>query len=32
VFGIDARTGHLTPTGKVLDVGSPVCVKFLKVE
>ncbi len=32
VFRIDAKTGNLTPTGQVLDVASPVCVKFLKVE
>jgi 6-phosphogluconolactonase len=29
VFRIDPKTGQLTPTGKVLDVGAPVCVKFL---
>jgi 6-phosphogluconolactonase len=29
VFRIDEKTGKLTPTGKVLDVGQPVCVKFL---
>jgi 6-phosphogluconolactonase len=32
IFRIDAKTGHLTPTGQVLEVGQPVCVKFLKVE
>jgi len=32
VFRIDQKTGHLTPTGQVLDVGAPVCVKFLAVE
>ena len=32
VFRIDQKTGQLTPTGKVLDVSSPVCVKFLPVE
>jgi len=32
VFRIDQKTGRLTPTGKVLDVPSPVCLKFLKVE
>lgn len=31
VFRIDEKTGKLTPTGKVLEVGQPVCVKFLKV-
>ena len=28
VFRIDQKTGQLTPTGKVLEVASPVCVKF----
>lgn len=32
VFRIDAKTGRLTSTGQVLDVGSPVCVKFLKID
>ena len=32
LFRIDAKTGRLTATGKVLDVGSPVDVKFLKVD
>lgn len=32
VFRIDPKTGRLTPTGQVLDVGAPVCVKFMKVE
>ncbi|HET6179295.1 MAG TPA: lactonase family protein [Candidatus Sulfotelmatobacter sp.] len=32
VFRIDQKTGKLTPTGQVLDVASPVCVKFLKLE
>lgn len=32
VFRIDQKTGHLTPTGQVLEVGLPVCVKFLAVE
>ena len=32
VFRIDPKTGRLTPTGQALDVGSPVCVKFLKVQ
>ena len=29
VFKIDQKTGNLTPTGKVLEVASPVCLKFL---
>lgn len=32
VFRIDEKTGRLTPTGKVLNVPSPVCVKFLKIK
>ncbi|WP_038163510.1 lactonase family protein [Verrucomicrobium sp. BvORR106] len=32
VFAIDASSGKLTPTGQTLDVGSPVCVKFLSVK
>lgn len=30
VFRIDAKTGQLTPTGEKLEVGSPVCVKFVE--
>ena len=32
VFHIDEKTGKLTPTGKVLEVGQPVCVKFLALK
>jgi 6-phosphogluconolactonase (cycloisomerase 2 family) len=32
VFKIDPITGGLTPTGKVLEVASPVCVKFVAVD
>jgi 6-phosphogluconolactonase len=32
VFRIDAKTGHLTSTGQVLEVASPVCVKFVAVQ
>ncbi len=32
IFRIDPNTGRLTPTGKVLEVPSPVCIKFLAVE
>jgi 6-phosphogluconolactonase len=32
VFKIHAKTGKLTPTGQVLDVGSPVCVKFVAID
>lgn len=32
VFRIDPRTGRLKPTGHSIEVGSPVCVRFLKGE
>jgi 6-phosphogluconolactonase len=32
IFRIDQTTGRLTPTGKVLDVATPVCVRFVGVE
>jgi len=32
VFRIDPKSGRLTPTGQVLDVPSPVCVKFVAME
>ena len=32
VFHINQQTGRLTPTGKVLDVAQPVCVKFVPIE
>jgi 6-phosphogluconolactonase len=32
VFRINPQTGRLTPTGKVLDVAEPVCVKFVPIE
>lgn len=31
VFKIDQSTGKLTPTGQTVEVGSPVCVKFVKL-
>jgi len=31
VFSIDQNTGQLKPTGCVVDVNAPVCVKFLPV-
>lgn len=31
-FRIDSQTGKLTPTGQTLEVGSPVCVKYLGVD
>ena len=30
IFRIDQKTGRLTATGQVLEVGSPVCIKFLR--
>ena len=32
IFRIDDKSGKLTPTGKVLEVGQPVCVKFLALD
>jgi 6-phosphogluconolactonase len=32
VFRIDTQTGRLTPSGKVLEVSRPVCVKFVAIE
>ncbi|MBI3698129.1 MAG: lactonase family protein [Acidobacteria bacterium] len=32
IFRIDAKTGRLTPTGQVLEVASPVCVKFVAAD
>ncbi len=32
VFRIDDKTGRLTPTGKVLEVVEPVCVKFVPID
>jgi len=29
IFKIDKKTGHLTPTGQVRDVPSPVSIKFV---
>jgi 6-phosphogluconolactonase len=29
IFRIDQKTGKLTPTGKKVDVNSPVCVRFV---
>ena len=31
VFSIDSNTGRLAPTGQKLEVGSPVCVRFVPV-
>ena len=32
VFRIDVNTGRLTPAGQVLEIGAPVCVKFVPME
>jgi 6-phosphogluconolactonase len=32
VFRIDKSTGRLTPTGQTVEIGSPVCVKFVGVK
>ena len=31
-FHIDPKTGRLTPTGKVLEISQPVCIKFAPTE
>lgn len=31
VFRVDTATGKLTPTGQNIQVGAPVCIKFLPV-
>jgi 6-phosphogluconolactonase len=31
-FAIDAKTGKLLPTGQELQVGAPVCVKFVEAK
>lgn len=30
VFRIDADSGHLTPTGQIINLGAPVCMLFWK--
>ena len=32
VFRIDSKTGRLTSAGQSVEVGAPVCVKFLPVK
>jgi 6-phosphogluconolactonase len=32
VYKIDQKTGALTPTGQTLEVGAPVCVRFLAIQ
>ena len=32
IFRIDQKTGRLTPTGQTLEVGAPVCVKFVAIK
>ena len=32
VFAVDLATGKLSPTGQVLHVDSPVCLKFIVVK
>ncbi|MSU32814.1 MAG: lactonase family protein, partial [Pedosphaera sp.] len=31
-FQIDAATGRLTSTGRILHVGSPVCLRFVPLK
>ncbi len=32
LFHIDRHSGRLTPTGQVLEISQPVCVKFARIE
>ncbi|HTH46958.1 MAG TPA: lactonase family protein [Candidatus Limnocylindria bacterium] len=32
LYSVNAETGHLTPTGQKLEVGAPVCVRFVAVK
>jgi 6-phosphogluconolactonase len=32
VFRINQQTGRLAPTGEILDLGQPVCVKFVPID
>ena len=32
VFRIDGATGKLSPTGDKLEVGAPVCIKFVAMK
>jgi 6-phosphogluconolactonase len=32
IFTVDPESGHLTPTGQVLNIGSPVCVQFVPMK
>ncbi|MGA8510892.1 MAG: lactonase family protein [Candidatus Sulfotelmatobacter sp.] len=32
LFRINQQTGRLTPTGKVLDISQPACVKFVPID
>jgi 6-phosphogluconolactonase len=32
VFSLDAQTGRLKPTGQSLEVGKPVCIKYVPVK
>ena len=29
MFRIDQETGKLTPTGNVVEAGTPICVRFM---
>ncbi len=32
VFRIDRKTGGLTPTGQTVDLGTPVCIRFVEAQ
>ena len=32
LFALDPGNGRLTPTGTVIEVGTPICVRFMQIE
>ncbi len=32
VFRVDSKTGQLAPTGSEIEVGNPVCVRFMEID
>lgn len=32
IFAVDGNTGHLTSTGQKLEVGAPVCIRFVSTQ
>jgi 6-phosphogluconolactonase len=31
VLHVDGKSGRLTPTGKVLEISQPVCIRFVPI-